>query len=91
MAESLTDGFGLSIIARPYEINSVNVGVIGIVGPMRLRYRQLIPLLSTLSSHISEQLTAIYGRRRIVFDKDLPYKMVTGAQTARETVRPFAG
>lgn len=51
--EVLTD---LSLITANYKINSLEKGSLGVLGPMRMNYSALIPLVDFLSSTINEIL-----------------------------------
>lgn len=46
-----------TVIATPYKINKQIVGAIGILGPVRMPYRQLFGLLRAFSESMSEALT----------------------------------
>ncbi|MGA8164080.1 MAG: heat-inducible transcriptional repressor HrcA [Waddliaceae bacterium] len=46
-----------TVIAFPYEINKKIVGAMGILGPIRMPYRQLFGLLRAFSWNMSEALT----------------------------------
>lgn len=46
-----------SVIAIPYRINKQPVGAIGVLGPMRMPYRELFGLMRGFSDSISEALT----------------------------------
>ena len=66
-----------SMIVAPYALNSLNVGVVGIVGPARMAYRKLIPLVEKTAEFISEKLARNFRKPRIAFDRDVPFKVVT--------------
>lgn len=46
-----------SVIATPYSVNQQPVGAIGILGPMRMPYRDLFGILGRLSEEVSDMLT----------------------------------
>ncbi len=46
-----------AIIAVPYKINQTTVGALAVLGPKRLPYRKLFPLLKRAADLISESLT----------------------------------
>ena len=68
--------FGFSIIAMPYELNSLNVGAIGLIGPMRINYRKLVPLVTQAAGFITKRLSNSFRKPRITFDRDIPFKIV---------------
>lgn len=47
---------GLSLIARPYGAEGTPVGVIGLLGPMRMNYAGLMPAISCTAAAISDIL-----------------------------------
>lgn len=56
-----------SVIAVPYAINQQSVGAIGILGPVRMPYGQLFPLLQAFADAISEALTRNIYKYKISF------------------------
>jgi heat-inducible transcriptional repressor len=58
-----------AVIAIPYHINQTVAGAVGIVGPMRLPYKQLFGILHRFSETISEALTQIVYKFKIDFRK----------------------
>ena len=65
-----------SMIASPYKLNSINVGVVGVIGPMRLQYSKLIPLVKQSAELLSERLAANFRKPRLSFDRDIPFKII---------------
>lgn len=45
-----------SIITTSYEIGDYNLGTIGIIGPTRMNYGQVVSLLEHISHHIKNML-----------------------------------
>ncbi len=43
-----------SVVMVPYEVNDGEQGTIAVVGPTRMEYRKVIPLLQYLASHLSK-------------------------------------
>jgi heat-inducible transcriptional repressor len=64
-----------SMITAPYKLNSVNVGVLGIIGPMRMPYRRLIPFVDQAADFMSQRLAANFRKPRLAFDRDIPFKI----------------
>lgn len=56
-----------TVITLPYRINQSIVGGIGLLGPMRIPYRTLLPLLTLASELISETLTASVYKFKISY------------------------
>lgn len=56
-----------SVIGMPYRIGTQPVGGIGILGPMRLPYRELCGLLRLFSETVSETLTRNIYKYKITF------------------------
>jgi heat-inducible transcriptional repressor len=48
---------GCSIVAAPYKIGNTNVGVVGVVGPTRMDYEKVVPVVDYTCKVISELLT----------------------------------
>ena len=65
-----------SMIASPYRLNSINVGVVGIIGPMRMPYRKLIPLVKQVAEFLSKRLAMNFRKPRLAFDRDIPFKII---------------
>jgi heat-inducible transcriptional repressor len=43
-----------SVIMVPYEVNEGDKGTIAVVGPTRMEYRKVIPLLQYIAQHLSK-------------------------------------
>lgn len=56
-----------AVIASPYKINQKIVGAVGLLGPMRIPYRELFEMLNTFSTNISEALTRNLYKFKITF------------------------
>ncbi len=56
-----------SVIAIPYRINQTTAGAIGLLGPMRLSYRNLFGLLQVFSERLSRALTDSVYKYKITF------------------------
>lgn len=56
-----------SVITVPYYINRQCVGAVGLLGPIRMPYRQLFSLLRDFSESISEALTRSIYKFKITF------------------------
>lgn len=56
-----------AVIAIPYHIGHKKVGAIGVIGPMRLAYRQLFPLLQAAEVDISRFLEKSLHKYRLSF------------------------
>ena len=65
-----------SMITSPYKLNSINVGVLGIIGPMRMPYRKLIPLVGQAADFLSQLLAMNFKKPRLAFDRDIPFKII---------------
>jgi len=48
---------GCSIVAAPYKIGNTNVGAVGVVGPTRMDYEKVVPVVDYTCKMISELLT----------------------------------
>lgn len=57
----------ISVLAIPYYINKQCVGALGLLGPMRMPYRQLFGLLHHFSESISESLTRNIFKFKITY------------------------
>jgi heat-inducible transcriptional repressor len=69
---------GLSIMLAPYKLNSINIGVIGAVTPMRTLYSEIIPLIEQAGGWLTEVFSNKYNKPKIGYDKDLPFKVIVG-------------
>lgn len=56
-----------TVVAIPYYINKQCVGAVGLLGPVRLPYRQLFSLLRNFSESISEALTRSIYKFKITY------------------------
>jgi heat-inducible transcriptional repressor len=56
-----------SAMAIPYRINQMVAGAIGILGPMRIPYRNLFALMQIFSEHLSKTLTESLYKFKITF------------------------
>ncbi|MCO7224617.1 heat-inducible transcriptional repressor HrcA [Pleionea sp. CnH1-48] len=55
--ESETDGFqGCSIVTAPYQIEDAPVGVLAVVGPTRMRYDKVVPIVDITAKLLSSAL-----------------------------------
>ena len=48
---------GCSIVTTSYKIGNRNVGVIGIIGPTRMDYKKVVPLVDYAGKVVSDLLT----------------------------------
>ena len=48
---------GCSVVATPYKIGNRNVGVIGVLGPTRMDYEKVVPLVDYTGRVVSDLLT----------------------------------
>jgi hypothetical protein len=55
------------IVISPYRMGARVVGAIGIVGPTRLPYGQMIGILETVSEHVSDHLTQSFRQFNISY------------------------
>ena len=56
-----------SVIAVPYYVNGIPVGVVAILGPMRMQYKKMFGLMHVFSENISEVLTKSLYKFKISF------------------------
>jgi len=61
-----------SVLAVPYRINQKTVGAVGVLGPLRMPYKELFGLLRTFSDNISEALTRNIYKFKIQFRQPEP-------------------
>lgn len=78
-----------SVIVTPYCINNQSVGAVGILGPTRLPYRQLFPLMRHFSEAISSSLTRNIYKFRIQFRQPEPKLISHNATLLLEDHRSF--
>ena len=67
LAEPILLGDQCAVIAIPYHINQTVVGAIGLLGPMRIEYKKIFPILRHLSEVISKTLTDNLYKFKITF------------------------
>jgi len=48
---------GLSLISSPYKYDDQTIGTVGILGPTRMEYRRIIPLVDHIARVVSTFLT----------------------------------
>jgi heat-inducible transcriptional repressor len=56
-----------AVVAAPYAIGQQTVGAVGLMGPLRMPYRELFSLLRTFSENISFALTRSIYKFKITF------------------------
>jgi len=61
------EGSECAVIAVPYHINQTVIGAIGLLGPMRLPYREMFGLLQAFSDTVSRKLTETLYKHKISF------------------------
>jgi heat-inducible transcriptional repressor len=62
-SESGYDGFGdCSVVSSPYQIDEQNVGVLAVIGPTRMAYNRVVPLVDMTSKILGAALSAQKGR-----------------------------
>jgi heat-inducible transcriptional repressor len=67
IGEELMAGSDVAAILSPYKINQAPVGAIGILGPMRLPYRDLFALLEGFTDQLSRHLTDSLYKFKITY------------------------
>lgn len=72
--------FDCAVIAVPYYINKHCVGAIGLLGPIRVPYRQLFGLLRHFSESISQALTRSIYKFKITYRQPQTNKQNHGQQ-----------
>ncbi|WCA22424.1 heat-inducible transcriptional repressor HrcA [Candidatus Phytoplasma oryzae] len=55
------------IISIPYKINENEKGFIGVLGPLIMKYNEIIPLLEYLSAHLTQLFENIYKARLRIY------------------------
>lgn len=60
-----------SVIASPYHVGKQSVGALGILGPVRMPYRELFSLVNSFTQNISEALTRNIYKYKISFRQPL--------------------
>ncbi len=56
--ESGFDGLDdCSVVTAPYEVEGVSIGVLGVIGPTRMRYEQVIPVVDVTAQLLGNALT----------------------------------
>jgi heat-inducible transcriptional repressor len=48
---------GCSVIAAPYEVNGQVVGTLGVIGPQRMAYDRVIPIVDVTARLLSSALS----------------------------------
>jgi heat-inducible transcriptional repressor len=61
-----------AVITHPYKVNNQTVGAIGLLGPTRLPYRHLFPLMRSFSDAISSCLTRNLYKFKISYRQPEP-------------------
>lgn len=74
-----------AVITVPYHINRQSVGAIGIIGPVRIPYRQLFDQLNNFSEAISEALTRNIYKFKINFRQ--PQQNLLDLQQANHSLK----
>ncbi len=69
-------GLELGLVVAPYKVNAIAVGVLGVIGSMRMSYSKVIPLVEHAAFFVSRRLSEMYGRARISFHARRPHQMV---------------
>ena len=69
-------GVSFAVVAAPYRLNSINVGSLGVIGPMRMPYRAVMPLVRQAADFLSAKLAMNFRKPRLAFDRDIPFKIV---------------
>ncbi len=67
LEEFIPQGSGCSLITIPYHIHHTPCGIIGILGPYRLPYRECFGILHHAAQTISETLTRVMYKFKITF------------------------
>ena len=52
-----TDETGSAVVSAPYRCGDRVVGVLGVIGPRRMKYARVLPLVGELSRYVSRRLT----------------------------------
>jgi heat-inducible transcriptional repressor len=53
----LTDETGSAVVSAPYRRGDRVIGVLGVIGPRRMKYARVVPLVDELSRYVSRRLT----------------------------------
>ena len=54
---SFTDETGSAVVSAPYRRGDRVIGVLGVIGPRRMKYARVVPLVGELSRYVSRRLT----------------------------------
>lgn len=85
LAPFTLDKSSCSVLAMPYHINQQAVGAVGLLGPVRMPYRQLFRLLRAFSESISTALTRNIYKFKLSFRQ--PHQGASYLQSAeRHTI-----
>lgn len=68
----------LAMVAAPYRVNTLNVGAVAIVGPMRMPYERAVQLVRAMNGLLEGWLSETLSRPRLGFDRDVPFKVTIG-------------
>ncbi|MGZ5430927.1 MAG: heat-inducible transcriptional repressor HrcA, partial [Thermoanaerobaculia bacterium] len=52
-----TDETGSAVVSAPYRHGDRVIGVLGVIGPRRMKYARVVPLVAELSRYVSRRLT----------------------------------
>jgi heat-inducible transcriptional repressor len=83
-----------SVVAMPYNVNFTCVGAMGLLGPMRMPYRELFATLRAFSEEVSDVLTRSIYKFKIKYRQPeqhtlyLPKNQLFGVDTAQKML-PF--
>lgn len=75
--------YDCTVVAIPYHINKQCVGAVGLLGPIRLPYRQIFGLLRNFSDSISEALTRSIYKFKITYRSPQPGAISTQTDNHR--------
>lgn len=67
-----------SVIASPYHVGQQSVGALGILGPVRMPYRELFGLVNSFTHNISEALTRNIYKYKISFRQPMHQHLDNG-------------
>lgn len=78
-----------TVLAMPYLINNQTVGAFGIIGPLRLPYRELFGILRALSQTLSESLTKNLYKFKLTYRQPQKFRFeLAGDQFQRIEHKP---
>lgn len=78
-----------AVVTVPYYINKQCVGAVGVLGPVRMPYKQIFGLLRNFSESISDSLTGSIYKFKITFRQVQPEALVGKNQSYRLTNTNF--